>query len=101
MICYILEKVQTLFQASLVTLIFIAIFVVAANNLGWLDRWIWYVLESEARKVMNNAQVTMGSFAVDWSRFLEMKITLHASNVIIHTPQKEAWGTLMCVPRDV
>ncbi|KAL3922739.1 MAG: hypothetical protein SGILL_002042 [Bacillariaceae sp.] len=33
----------------------------------------------------------MGSFEIDWSELLQGKITLHASNVVIHTPKREEW----------
>jgi len=72
-------------------MISIAILIVVAHHFGWLDRWIWFVLESEARKAMNGAQVTLGSFSIVWAEILQGKITLHASNVVIPTPQRAEW----------
>ena len=72
-------------------LVYTAIAVLVAHRAGWLDRWIWFILEKEARKVCNGAQVTIGSFTVDWSELLQGKITLHASNVVIHTPKRHEW----------
>lgn len=40
---------------------------------------------------MNGAKVTVGSFQIDWSQSLQGKITLHASNVVVHTPKREEW----------
>jgi hypothetical protein len=59
--------------------------------MGWLERWIWFVLEKEAAKILNSTKVTMGSFQLDWSELLQGKITLHASNVVVHTPKRDEW----------
>ena len=95
MIWQLIGKLQSLLQQSaegvLTALIYVAIIVAIAHYLGWLDRWIWFVLEAEALKITNGAQVTIGSFTIDWSELLQGKITLHASNVVIHTPQRNEW----------
>jgi hypothetical protein len=72
-------------------LINLALAVVVAHHFGWLERWIWFVLETEAKKILNSTKVTMGSFEIDWSELLQGKITLHASNVVIHTPKQKEW----------
>ena len=95
MILQLIGKLQYLFQQTyqgvLTALISIAILIVVAHHLGWLERWIWLILEKEGRKAMNGAQVTLGSFTIDWSEILQGKITLHASNAVIHTPQRAEW----------
>mmetsp|Transcript_21492 Transcript_21492/g.50898 ORF Transcript_21492/g.50898 Transcript_21492/m.50898 type:complete len:504 (-) Transcript_21492:2954-4465(-) len=95
MLLQLIETVQNLLNRSvqgvLTVLIYIAIVVAVANHVGWLDRWIWFILEKEAKKIMNGAQLTIGSFTIDWSEVLQGQITLHASNVIIHTPQRDEW----------
>jgi len=75
----------------LTTLIYLAIAVAVAHRVGWLDRWIWFVLEKEGKKICNGARITIGSFTIDWSDVLQGQITLHASNAILHTPQRDEW----------
>mmetsp|Transcript_5483 Transcript_5483/g.6048 ORF Transcript_5483/g.6048 Transcript_5483/m.6048 type:complete len:526 (+) Transcript_5483:37-1614(+) len=88
----ILQNVfEQTYHYLLASIISIAILIVVANRFGWLDRWIWFVLESEARKAMNGARVTLGSFSIVWAEILQGKITLHASNVVIPTPQRAEW----------
>jgi hypothetical protein len=95
MILQLIVKVQYIFQQTyqgvLTALIAVAILIVVAHHLSWLDRWIWFIMELEARKAMNGAQVTLGSFTIDWSEILQGKISLHASNAVIHTPQRAEW----------
>lgn len=95
MILQLIGKLQYIFQQTyqgvLTALISVAILIVVAHHLSWLDRWIWFIMELEARKAMNGAQVTLGSFTIDWSEILQGKITLHASNAVIHTPQRAEW----------
>lgn len=83
--------VERSISSVLTTLVYVCLALSIAHALGWLERFIWWSLEREARKVLNRAKVTIGSFSLDWSKVLEGKISLHASNVIIHTPQREAW----------
>ena len=78
-------------EVFLTALVYLAIAVAVANRVGWLDRWIWFVLEKEGKKILNGARVTIGSFTIEWSDVLQGKITLHASNAIIHTPQRNEW----------
>lgn len=85
------QQFQRIYHDLLTSLILLAIFIVVTHHLGWLDRWIWFVLESEVCKACNGAQVTLGSFTLDWSEILQGKITLQCSNVIIHTPQRSEW----------
>lgn len=78
---------------SLLTfLIYFALFLAVAFRLGWVERWIWFCLEKEACKILNGANLTLGSFEIDWSDVFEGKITAHGSNIVIHTPQRDAWG---------
>jgi hypothetical protein len=91
----VIGKIQSLVHNAvdsiLVTLTYVALLVAVAHYFGWLDRWIWFVVETESKKILNSAKVTMGSFQVDWSEILRGKITFHASNVVVHTPQRDEW----------
>ncbi len=78
-------------QGLLAVLVYLAIAVAVANRMGWLDRWIWFIIEKEGTKLLNGARVTIGSFVIDWSEILQGKVTMHASNAILHTPQRDAW----------
>ncbi|KAG7365885.1 hypothetical protein IV203_028555 [Nitzschia inconspicua] len=78
-------------QSVLSVMIYFALAIALAYYMGWLERWIWFVLEKEARKILNGAKVTIGSFQIDWSQLLQGKITAHASNVVIHTPKRNEW----------
>ena len=83
-------------EGLLTVLVYLAIAVAVAHRVGWLDRWIWFILEKEARQVCNGARVTIGSFSIDWSELLQGKITVHSSNVVIHTHNvKSGNGTLL------
>lgn len=55
-------------------------------QLGWFHRLLWFLLEKEARKALNETKVTVGSFDVD---LLRGKGWL--SNVVIHSPQRHVW----------
>ncbi len=79
------------FEWFLTTLIYLAIAVAVAHRVGWLDRWIWFILEKEGKKICNGARITIGSFTIDWSEVLQGQITLHASNAVLHTPQRDEW----------
>lgn len=59
---------------------------------GWMERWIWFVVEHEASKVLNGSKVTIGSFRVDWSEILQGRISVEGSNVILHTKERREWG---------
>lgn len=78
-------------HSVLTTLIYLAFLLAAGHYFGWLERWMWLILETEAEKILNSAKVTIGSFKIDWSLILQGKITLHASNVVIHTPKRDEW----------
>ena len=79
--------VGTLIQA----LICLCLFVSIAYLLGWVERYIWWNLEKQATKIFNDAKVTFGSIRLDWSQISQGKITLHASNVILHTLKRDEW----------
>jgi hypothetical protein len=83
--------VHNVVNSVLTTLIYLSLLLAVGHYFGWLERWIWFILETEAKKILNSTKVTIGSFKIDWSMILQGKITLHASNVVIHTPQKEEW----------
>jgi hypothetical protein len=85
------EWLQRLILSSLTTLIYLGLALSVAHFFGWIERWIWWTLEREASKILNGAKVTLGSFQLDWSQILQGKITLHASNVVLHTPQRDVW----------
>ena len=91
LICKIHSLIECCIQSCLNTLIYICLAITVAYYLGWIERWIWWVLENEASKVFNNGLVTMGSFDIDWSEILQGKITLNASNVILHTKDRKEW----------
>lgn len=82
---------ERLVYRSLMTLTYVCFFVALAHTFGWLERYIWWCLEKEASKALNDAKVTIGSFRLDWSQILQGKITLHASNVVLHTPLQNEW----------
>eukprot|EP00532_Pseudo-nitzschia_australis_P008706 CAMPEP_0168164932 /NCGR_PEP_ID=MMETSP0139_2-20121125/1208_1 /TAXON_ID=44445 /ORGANISM="Pseudo-nitzschia australis, Strain 10249 10 AB" /LENGTH=237 /DNA_ID=CAMNT_0008081997 /DNA_START=27 /DNA_END=736 /DNA_ORIENTATION=- len=82
---------ETVVGGMLRLLVCASLFVAVAHRVGWLERWIWFVLEQEATKATNHARVTIGSFSIDWSELLMGQITLHASNVVVHTPQRDEW----------
>lgn len=83
--------VEKVVHSVLVTLIYLALLLAVGHYFGWVERWIWFVLESESKKILNSTNVTMGSFQLDWSNVLQGKIILHASNVVIHTPRRDEW----------
>lgn len=80
--------VYSIYSATL----YLCLAVAVGHYFGWIERWIWCVLEKEGSKILNGATITIGSFRLDWSAILQGKITLHASNVVLHTPQRQVWG---------
>lgn len=86
---FALERVVYSVVTSLLCL---CLAIAVGHYCGWIERWVWFVLEKEASKVVNGAHVTLGSFRLDWSAILQGKITLHASNAVLHTPQRQIWG---------
>jgi hypothetical protein len=92
LLCRLSTLVENVAQSVVTFFLYLALAIALAYHLGWLERWIWFVIENEAKKnIVNGANVTMGSFQIDWSQLLQGKITLHASNVVIHTPQRDEW----------
>ena len=73
-------------------LLYLSLAVALGHYFGWIERWIWCILEKEARKIVNGAKITMGSFRLDWSSILQGKIIAEVSNVVLHTPQRHLWG---------
>jgi hypothetical protein len=69
-------------QRLLVACIFISI----AYAAGWIHRLLWFLAEHEARKLLNGTVVTCSSLEMDLLRG-----RYWASNVVIHSPQRETW----------
>ncbi|GKY92136.1 hypothetical protein MPSEU_000185000 [Mayamaea pseudoterrestris] len=93
MVSIILKPAVLLFQASSLVIIYIsqallgiALFLSMAYYFGWIHRFIQYILESEASKILNHTPVTIGSVQFDILRG-------HAwiNEVIIHSPRRETW----------
>jgi hypothetical protein len=84
----ILERV---IHSTLTTLIYLCVALTIGHFFGWIERYIWWCLEKEACKALNDGLITIGSFTIDWSEILQGKITLHASNVVLHTKERDAW----------
>lgn len=53
---------------------------------GWVHRFLWYLMESEASKILNHTPVTVGGMRVDILRG-----RLWASNVVLHAPRRAEW----------
>ena len=75
------------------TLVYLTLFGCLAHSFGWIERIIWFLGEKEASKVANKTKVTIGSFRLEnfWSLLLHGRAQLRASNVVLHTPQREEW----------
>ena len=67
-------------------LLVMALFLSVAYYCGWIHRFIIYIIETEASKIINRTPITVGSIEFDLLRG-------HAwiSNVIIHAPRREQW----------
>ena len=68
------------------TLLYVSFFLSAAYSFGWIDRFFWYVLETEASKILNGTPVTVGSLQVDLIRGKAWM-----SNVVLHSPKRHLW----------
>jgi hypothetical protein len=53
---------------------------------GWLHRFLWFMAEREATKLLNGTTVTSSTFQIDIFRG---KIWI--SNLIIHSPKQDVW----------
>jgi hypothetical protein len=53
---------------------------------GWLHRFLWFMAEREATKILNGATVTSSTFQIDLFRG---KVCI--SNLIIHAPKQDTW----------
>jgi hypothetical protein len=71
-------------------LVYLSLFLCCAYKVGWIDRFIWFMAEREASKLLNRTPVSIGSLKIDWN-WLRGKMTVHVTNVIIHTPHRELW----------
>lgn len=86
------HAVERIFQSIVTTLLYLSLLIAVGHYTGWIERWIWFVLEKEASKVVNGAKVTIGGFRLDWSVILQGKIRVEISNAVLHTPQRQLWG---------
>jgi len=68
------------------TLLCLSFFLSIAYSCGWVHRFLWYVLETEASKIINGTPVTVGSLQVDLIRGKAWM-----SNVVIHSPKRHLW----------
>ena len=59
---------------------------------GWVERWIWWKMESEISLVLNRIKVTIGSFELDFSEVWQGTLKATISNLILHTPHRQEWG---------
>jgi hypothetical protein len=53
---------------------------------GWLHRFLWFMAEREATKILNGTTVTSSTFHID---ILRGKVWI--SNLIIHAPKQDTW----------
>jgi hypothetical protein len=53
---------------------------------GWLHRFLWFMAEREAKKILNGTHVTSSTFQIDIFRG---KVWI--SNLIIHAPKQDTW----------
>jgi hypothetical protein len=80
-----------LFLSLLQGLLYGSFFLTLTYYCGWWDRAIWWISETQAKNLLNDTTVTIGSLRLDWTHLFCGKVTIHASNVIVHTPQREQW----------
>jgi hypothetical protein len=73
-------------------LLYLSLAITVGHYCGWIERFIWVILEKEASKIANGAKITLGGFRLDWSAILQGKIIAEVSNVVLHTPQRHLWG---------
>jgi hypothetical protein len=91
-ISLLIDSLERTAQTIFGWLLYISLAIAVGHYCGWVERWIWFVLEKEARKIFNGAQVTIGSFRLDWSAILQGKIIAEVSNAVLHTPDRDLWG---------
>jgi hypothetical protein len=53
---------------------------------GWLHRFLWFMAEREANKILNGTTVTSSTFQID---ILRGKVWI--SNLVIHAPKQDTW----------
>jgi hypothetical protein len=76
---------QLLTWWSLICVAFCTI-LIATYLTGWLHRFLWFVAEHEAKKILNGTTVTSSTFQVD---LLRGKVWI--SNLVIHAPKQDVW----------
>ena len=74
------------FQYLVERLLGLALFLWIAYALGWFHRFVRWIAEREATKLLNGTVVTLGSLQTNLIRGQAW-----ASNVVIHAPHQEAW----------
>ena len=62
------------------------VILIATYLTGWLHRFLWFLAEREAAKILNGTTVTCSTFQVDLFRG---KVWI--SNLVIHSPKQEVW----------
>lgn len=68
------------------SVVFLTVFGGICYHMGWFHRLIWFMAEREARKILNDTPVTIGSFDLDLIRGSGW-----LSNVVIHSPKRDLW----------
>lgn len=74
------------FHFVLLRLVVFFLFLWVAYTAGWFHRFVLWIAQNEARKILNNTTVTIGSLQTDIIRG-----HFWASNVVIHSPQQAIW----------
>lgn len=91
-ISLILGALERVLQSIFSCFLYLSLAIAVGHYFGWIERWIWYILEKEATKIVNGSKITIGSFRLDWSKILQGKIVAEVSNAVLHTPQRQLWG---------
>ena len=86
----IVHTVTLLLFRVLQSSVYVSLFVCLAYKVGWVERFIWFLAEREATKVLNGTLVTFGSLKINWN-WMRGIVHVKITNVIIHTPQRELW----------
>jgi len=83
---FLTGMLHSVFSYLVERLLWLALFLWVAYTLGWFHRFLKWTLEREASKLLNGTTVTLGSLRTDLVRGQGW-----ASNVVLHSPQQEAW----------
>ena len=82
----LLVLLRSSFEYLVERLLWLALFLCIAYSLGWFHRFLHWIAEHEATKLLNGTVVTLGSLQTDLIRGQAW-----ASNVVIHAPHQQAW----------